>query len=73
MSRQTHLPAHLHAAYNWTDAAGELEELRDLTGDALLEYCRQSAANSEAHEPHPHDVVTAGELEELHDWLRGAS
>ena len=67
-----HCPKHLHAAYEWTEAAGELLELRDATGDALLAYCRESADNSREHALHPHDVVTADELEALHDWLVGA-
>lgn len=66
-----HLPSTLHAAYDWTAAAGELDQLRDLTGEALLEYCRESADNSREHATHPHDAVTAGDLELLHDWLAG--
>lgn len=73
MAADPHLPKHLHAAYDWTDAAGELDELRDLTGGALLAYCLQSADNSAEHAAHPLDAVTAGELEELHDWLQGAN
>ena len=70
--KRAHLPAHLHDAYDWTAAAGELTELRDLTGQAPLDYCRDSAANSLEHAPHPHDAVSAYDLEALHDWLVGA-
>lgn len=66
---KTPLPAHLHAAYDWTAAAGELDELRRLTGDELLTYCRESAENSEEHVPDPSGAITAYELEQLHDWL----
>jgi hypothetical protein len=63
------LPPTLHAAHDWTAAAGELAELRRLTGSALLAYCAESADNSREHAAHPLDAVTAGELEDLHDWL----
>ncbi len=66
---EPHLPRHLHAAYNWTTAAGELEQLRDLIGTELLAYCAESADNSLAHAADPLDAVTKYELEELHDWL----
>jgi hypothetical protein len=48
------LPSRLHAAYEWTEAAGELSELRGLTGDALREYATESAGN--AGECDVHDV-----------------
>lgn len=44
------LPEHLHPAYNWTDSAGEIDELRTRTGDRLAEYCRDSAANASEHD-----------------------
>lgn len=68
--KDTHCPASLHAAYEWTAAAGELDELRDATGDALEAYCRESAANSREHATHPHDAVTEDDLMALHDWLK---
>ena len=60
------LPTHLHAAYAWTAAAGELNELRDLRGDALTVYCSESAEN--CYDLHSGDV-TADDLLLLHDWL----
>jgi hypothetical protein len=59
------LPEHLHEAYNWTDAAGELPELRDAEGDDLLAYVAASEANSAEHG----ERVTAVDLLTLHDWL----
>lgn len=61
------LPDHLHAACAWTDAAGELDELRDLDGDALATYCRESAENY--RDEHADGSVTEEALEELHEWL----
>jgi hypothetical protein len=39
------LPLHLYAAYNWTEAAGELDELADIVSDPvwLASYARASA------------------------------
>ena len=63
------LPAILANAYNWTDAAGELDELRGLTGEALATYCAESAANARTHG----ETVTELELESLAEWLRAQS
>ena len=68
------LPKGLHYAYDWTDAAGELAELRGLTGEALATYCRESVANHDAHTgPNSAWRGSLGEsdLESLHDWLQG--
>lgn len=62
----TTLPLHLHAAHDWTDAAGELDELRVLTGDRLAEYCVASAANASEHD----EDVSASDLRELSSWLK---
>src|SRR5690606_16426245 len=61
------LPGHLHPAYDWTDAFGELDELRLLTGDRLAEYCRESAASASEN---GEDDVTESDLLELAEWLR---
>lgn len=63
----TRLPQHLHAAYDWTDAAGELDELATLEGEALDSYCRESAANAEDH---GESDVSELELDSLAAWLR---
>ena len=43
-----HLPRALHAAYEWTEAAGELDELRLLADwpGALASYATASAENA---------------------------
>jgi hypothetical protein len=63
----TKLPESLFAAHEWTAAAGELPELRRLTGATLDTYCAESEENARLH-----DVtdVTASDLHDLHDWLR---
>jgi len=71
------LPEPLFAAYNWTDAAGELDELRDLDGAELERYCTESADNAAENdrELHSDDAperdppVTSDDLYALHDWL----
>lgn len=65
------LPTKLFAAYEWTDAGGELEELRVLTGEALETYCRESAANWRQHalDTGDTDPVTESDLLTLHHWL----
>ena len=60
-------PADLHDAYEWTDAAGELDELRGLSGDELDRYCAESAENSAADGD---GSVTASALRELAAWLK---
>lgn len=62
------LPEHLHAAYDWTNAAGELEELALLSGDALDAYVRESVANWRDGATNDGDV-TESALRELRDWL----
>ena len=59
------LPSSLHEAYEWTDAAGELPELRDAQGEDLLAYVAASEANSVEHG----ERVPAVDLLALHDWL----
>jgi hypothetical protein len=66
---QARPPKDLHPAYDWTAAAGELDELRSLKGKALATYCRESAENARSNGYHD---VTEGDLRDLHDWLRGA-
>lgn len=67
MARRT-LPVRLHAAYRWTDAASELDELACLEGAALIEYCQQSAANAAEH--NESDEITEASLLGLASWLQ---
>jgi hypothetical protein len=69
------LPEGLHEAFNWTDAAGQIEELRLLRGIALLRYCVASARNYVDHygQPPSHglDVSSfARDIALLACWLR---
>lgn len=68
------LPEHLHAAYNWVEAAGEINELAGLCGADRARYCREAAANFEAgwEEGAGWDehAVTEADLVELAAWLR---
>ena len=59
-------PKHLHAAYDWTDAAGEIETLASLRGKALAKYVRDSAENCASEGD---GDVTASDLRELAEWL----
>jgi len=61
------LPNDLYAAYEWTRAAGELDQLKRLTGKTLDKYAREAVANAREH-----DVtdVSAADLKELAVWLR---
>ena len=74
MPRTTILPLDLHTAYAWTDAAGELEELRDLCGDDLDEYLFASALNyAEAQLDDPRqwpDDMGQDDLLRLRAWLQ---
>lgn len=65
MARKKPLPEHLKAAYDWTDAAGELCELRDT--DEPEKYAAESARNF-ADNPSG-EVVTESALLELREWL----
>ena len=60
------LPEELHDAYEWTRAAGELDELRDLSGEALDAYCKESEENCRENGD---GSVTASDLDSLHAWL----
>jgi hypothetical protein len=68
------LPDNLQTAYDWTDAAGELDHLRSLTGGALATYCRESAANHAATVQEggawQNTSVSESDLRELAEWLR---
>ena len=64
------IPTRLHAAYDWTAAAGELEELAALTGKALKAYCRESAANNAENGT---GDVTSSDLADLAEWLRAVN
>jgi hypothetical protein len=61
------LPDNLHVAYEWTRAAGELEELRSLDGGELDRYCAESEQNARNHRE---TDVCAADLLALHDWLK---
>jgi len=71
MSRRE-LPEDLHSAYEWTDAAGELDDLRDLalTGARLDTYCRTSARNWRDNHGTGDAEVTEADLHRLAEWLR---
>ena len=69
MTTTRKLPADLHAAHEWTAAAGELDELASLSGAALDAYCRESAANWAA-DPSG-DRVTESDVRSLAEWLMG--
>jgi hypothetical protein len=60
------LPEHLHHAYNWTQAAGELDTLTHLRGDDLTAYCNASEENALEQDD---ATVTARDLHTLHEWL----
>ena len=72
MSRAA-LPLHLHAAYDWTNAAGEIAELRSLAEwpAALVEY---AAANENNAAEADQDLGTepdvfAVDIVALAEWL----
>ena len=61
------VPEDLRAAYAWTQAAGELDDLRDLDDEDARVYASESAANAvDNDEPD----VAACDLLDLRDWLR---
>jgi hypothetical protein len=64
------LPSSLHEAYEWTDAAGELDELRDAEGEDLLGYVAASVANAAEHTCADDEPISATELLALHEWLQ---
>lgn len=66
MSAKRYLPEYLWDAYNWTAAAGELDELATLTGFALVQYAHRSERNAREHE----EKVSASDLQELAERLR---
>jgi hypothetical protein len=69
--RAIELPLRLHPAYDWTDAAGELDGLRALDGDELDEYCRESAANwAESWDGTESAGVSEADLHALSVWLK---
>lgn len=61
------LPDHLKAAYDWTAAAGQIEELRKMGADEAATYCRESAENSVENGD---GDVSESDLTELHAWLQ---
>ena len=61
------LPEHLVPAHKWTEAAGELEELAQLHGEALARYARESADNARQNDVHD---VSEGDLRDLAAWLQ---
>jgi len=63
------LPVDLHDAYAWTEAAGELETLATLTGDALHAYAYESVQNAGEHGI---SGIYMGDLHDLATWLRSA-
>ena len=64
------LPSSLHEAYEWTDAAGELDELRDAEGEDLLGYVAASVANAAEHTCADDEPISATALLALHEWLQ---
>ena len=65
------LSDNLFAAYDWTNAAGEIEMLKALRGVELERYCAASAANW--RENPSGDEITAADVRALHEWLRNPS
>jgi hypothetical protein len=62
------IPAYLSAAYEWTNAAGELEVFGELTSTAALEYAVASAENFEQNPSGA--AVSVGDLLDLHSVLK---
>ena len=60
------LPEFLHPAYDWTAAAGEIEELTSLRGAKLKDYARRSAANCVQN---GEADVTVSDIIDLSEWL----
>jgi hypothetical protein len=56
----------LWSAYDWTNDAGELPELRAATGEALERYAADSEANAREH---GEIYVHAEDLLALREWL----
>lgn len=64
------LPCHLYPAFDWTNAAGELDELANLQDAELHSYAVASASNWDNHHAvDDHCPVTVPEIEELAHWL----
>ncbi len=66
MTTTNRLPEHLHEAYDWTAAAGELEDLAKLSGRNLEVYCHESEQNAQEH---GYDIPSES-IEQLAEWLR---
>jgi hypothetical protein len=64
----SYLPERLRAAYDWTSAAGELEELRAMHPEDLDGYAHESAANARTHGV---SDVSVCDVIELSLWLNG--
>lgn len=60
------LPERLHAAWDWTNAAGELDELAAKSEDEAAAYARDSAENARAHDTN----ILEADIEELAAWLK---
>ena len=67
MSNTKALPADLHDSYAWTEAAGELELLASLTGDALHAYAYESVQNAGEHNV---QGIYMGDIHDLATWLK---
>lgn len=65
MTKQAQLPESLYDAYEWTDAAGELDELR--TTRAWRRYVFDASVNARAH---GYPEITMDALIALRQWLR---
>lgn len=63
-------PDELFCAHDWTQAAGELDELRDSSLDSAVVYANESAANFASHGSNDGEVLTADDLLDLRVWLR---
>lgn len=61
------VPYDLRDAYSWTKAAGEIETLAALTGDALHEYAYESVQNAGEHGVRG---IYMGDLHDLSAWLK---
>ena len=60
------LPEGLRAAYDWVDAAGEIEDLRRMGSDDAHRYANEAHANAVENDVND---VSASDLVDLHEWL----